>query len=48
MWVKEGGLLRAVPVTLGLSENQFAELVEGDLSAGQEVVTGIETGALPR
>jgi HlyD family secretion protein len=44
IWVKDGNLLRAVPVTLGLIENQFAELVDGDLAEGQQVVTGVETG----
>jgi HlyD family secretion protein len=43
VWVQEGLLLRAVPVTLGLIENQFAEIVGGDLGEGQAVVTGIET-----
>lgn len=42
VWVQEGVLLRAVPVTLGMSDNQHAELVEGDLKEGQEVVTGID------
>jgi hypothetical protein len=31
-----------VPVTLGLIENQYAELVKGELTEGQELVTGIE------
>jgi HlyD family secretion protein len=44
IWVKDGDLLRAVPVTLGLIENQFAELVDRDLAEGQQVVTGVETG----
>ncbi|MFO0938274.1 MAG: efflux RND transporter periplasmic adaptor subunit [Gemmataceae bacterium] len=48
IWVKEGELLRAVPVTLGLIENQFAELLDGDLTEGQEVVTGIDTGTPSR
>jgi HlyD family secretion protein len=43
VWVQEGDLLRAVPVTLGLMDNQFAELIEGDLEAGQDVVTAMET-----
>jgi hypothetical protein len=30
-------------VVLGLIENQFAELLEGDLIEGQEVVTGTES-----
>ena len=44
VWIRDGDLLRAVPVTLGLIENQFAELVKGALTQGQEVVTGTETG----
>jgi HlyD family secretion protein len=40
VWVKDGELLRAVPVTLGLIENQFAQLVAGDLEDGQEIVIG--------
>jgi HlyD family secretion protein len=48
VWVQEGALLRAVSVTLGLVENQFAELLEGDLSEGQAVVTGTESLFGPR
>jgi HlyD family secretion protein len=40
VWVKDGELLRAVPVTLGLIENQFAQLVAGDLEEDQEIVIG--------
>ncbi len=32
VWVQDGRLLRAVPVTLGLIENQYAEVVNGDLN----------------
>lgn len=45
VWVQDGALLRAVPITLGLIENQFAEVVSGDLTDGQAIVTGLE-GAL--
>jgi HlyD family secretion protein len=48
VWVKENGLLRAMPVTLGLIENQYAELLDGDLSEGQEVVTGTESSSAVR
>lgn len=48
VWVKDGDLLRAVPVTLGLMDNQFSELVAGGLTAGQEVVFGTESGSAPR
>ncbi len=42
VWVQDGMLLRAVPVTLGLIEHQWAEIVSGDLTEGQAVVTGTE------
>jgi HlyD family secretion protein len=48
LWVKDGDLLRAVPVTLGLIENRYAELVDGNLDEGQEVVTGVETPSFTR
>jgi HlyD family secretion protein len=43
VWVQDGSLLRAVPVTLGLTDNQYAELLGGDLKDGQAVVTGVES-----
>jgi HlyD family secretion protein len=43
VWVQEGPLLRAVPVTLGLIETQFAEVVGGELTEGQALVTGTES-----
>jgi HlyD family secretion protein len=49
VWVQDGPLLlRAVPVTLGLIDNQFAEVLEGDLHDGQAVVTGTENLFVPR
>jgi HlyD family secretion protein len=48
VWVKDGELLRAVPVTLGLIENQYAELLAGGVKEGQEVVTGTETSFAAR
>jgi HlyD family secretion protein len=48
VWVQDGPLLRAVPVTLGLIDNQFAEVVEGDLRDGQALVTGTENLFAPR
>ncbi len=42
VWVQDGLLLRAVPITLGLIDNQFAEVIKGDLTDGQAVVTGTE------
>jgi HlyD family secretion protein len=48
IWVQDGELLKAVPVTLGLIENQFAEVVAGELTEGQAIVTGVEGILLPR
>src|SRR5262249_54606413 len=48
IWVQEGLLLRAVPVTLGLIENQFAEVLSGDLTEDQAVVTGTESALTAR
>jgi HlyD family secretion protein len=48
VWVQDGLLLRAVPVTLGLIDNQYAEVLEGDLRDGQAVVTGTEILFAPR
>lgn len=42
VWVAEGQKLRAIPVTVGLTDGQFTEVVQGDLKAGQELVTGIQ------
>jgi HlyD family secretion protein len=43
IWVRDGDLLRAVEVTLGLIDNQYAELIAGDLNEDDEVITGIDT-----
>jgi HlyD family secretion protein len=48
VWVQDGRLLRAVPVTLGLIENQNAEIIEADLKEGDALVTGIEVLYVPR
>jgi HlyD family secretion protein len=48
VWVQDDSLLRAVPVTLGLIDTQFAEVVEGDLTENQAVVTGTESLFAPR
>ncbi|HVS40523.1 MAG TPA: efflux RND transporter periplasmic adaptor subunit [Gemmataceae bacterium] len=48
VWIKDGDLLRAVPVTLGLVDNQNAEIVTGDLKEGQLVVTGNDSIFAPR
>jgi len=42
VWVQEGDKLVAVPITIGLMDGQFAELVSGDVKPGQALVTGLE------
>jgi HlyD family secretion protein len=48
VWVIDGELLRAVPVVTGLTDGEHTEMLEGDLKAGDVLVTGIraadETG----
>jgi HlyD family secretion protein len=41
VWI-QGQQLQAVPLTLGLIDSHSAEIVSGDLSEGQAVVTGTE------
>jgi HlyD family secretion protein len=48
VWKQDGPLLRAVPVTLGLTENRYAELLAGDLKEDDVVVTGVEGALTPR
>jgi HlyD family secretion protein len=47
VWVKEGDLLRAVEVLVGLSDNQFTELISGDLKENDELVTGVKPRIVP-
>jgi len=42
VWVAEGDKLRAVEVSVGLSDSKFTEQVAGELKAGDKLVTGIE------
>jgi HlyD family secretion protein len=48
VWIQEDKLLRAVPVTLGLMDHRYAELLNGELRDGQTVVTGVESNLGPR
>jgi HlyD family secretion protein len=46
VWIEddaEGGLLSAVKITIGVSDKSSTELISGDLTAGQMVVTGMQT-----
>lgn len=40
VWVLDGDKLRAVPLTLGISDGTATEILRGDLQEGQEVVVG--------
>lgn len=40
VWIADGDLLRAVEVKVGISDNEYTELLEGDLNEGQNLVTG--------
>lgn len=43
VWVADGDfLLRAIEVTTGLSDSQFTELLSGELSVGDVLVTGVQ------
>ncbi len=40
VWIAEGNFLRGKPVRTGISDNRFTELLDGDLSAEEELVVG--------
>lgn len=40
VWIQEGKFLRARPVTIGISDNRFSELISGDLEKGLLLVVG--------
>ena len=42
MWLVEGEFLKAVEVITGISDSQFTQLVEGPLTEGQSLVTGLQ------
>jgi HlyD family secretion protein len=41
IWILEDGSLKRVPVTLGVNDENFTEVVEGQLKEGQRVVVGL-------
>ena len=45
VWVVEDELLSAVPISIGLSDKGFTEIVSGDLREGQRVVTSQQTSS---
>ncbi|HJQ78696.1 MAG TPA: efflux RND transporter periplasmic adaptor subunit [Lacipirellulaceae bacterium] len=42
VWVEDGQFLRAVPVVTGLTDLKYSELISGELSEGDVLVTGIK------
>jgi len=40
VWIAEGNFLRGKPVMTGISDNRFTELIEGNLSEGEDLVVG--------
>jgi HlyD family secretion protein len=40
VWIADGHQLRAVEVITGISDSRYAQLVSGELSEGQQLVTG--------
>lgn len=45
VWIQEADRLRAIEVVVGISDSRFTELVSGDVTEGQELVTGIKPKA---
>jgi HlyD family secretion protein len=43
VWVVDGEFLRAIEVTVGIADNEYTELVSGDLKEDQALVTGEKT-----
>lgn len=41
VWVSDGPFLRAIEVITGLSDSRFTEVVSGELTEGQKLVTGV-------
>lgn len=47
VWVVEGEKLRAISVVTGLSDSHYTEVVEGNVTAGMDLVTGIKPKKTP-
>jgi HlyD family secretion protein len=43
VWVKDGEWLRGKKITLGVTDTQFAELIEGNIAEGEELITGLDS-----
>jgi HlyD family secretion protein len=42
VWTLEGDKLRAIPVVMGVSDNRYTEITSGELTEGQQLVTGVK------
>lgn len=42
VWILEGDFLRAVAIVTGLNDNNYTEMVSGELREGDRLVTGVE------
>lgn len=42
VWIVDGQFVRAVEVRVGLTDNRYSELVEGQLKAGAKLVSGVD------
>jgi HlyD family secretion protein len=40
VWIQDGRFLRAKAVTIGISDNRFSEMIEGELEKGMLLVVG--------
>ena len=40
VWVDDGKFLRAKKVKIGISDNRYTELIEGELAPGESLVIG--------
>jgi HlyD family secretion protein len=47
VWILDGDKLKAVPLTLGISDGAATEVLAGDLKEGQEIVVGATGGRSP-
>lgn len=43
VWAVEGDFLKAIEITVGISDNEFTEVVTGEVTDGMQLVTGEKT-----
>jgi HlyD family secretion protein len=48
VWVLRDGQLRQVAIRTGLDDDTYSEVLEGELSAGEEVVVGVQRASVVR